>query len=64
MIMAEARRSTSASLDSSTGDCAGEDTSSSDSEETEKARWRVRSSTAPLSPKHFVVGDMDILSIP
>ena len=60
-MMAEARRSTIDSLESSIGDCTGEDTSSSDSEETEKARWRARSST---SPQHFVVGDMNMLSVP
>jgi len=60
--MAEAR--SYCSSDSSPDDRAIEDTSGSDAEENEKAAWQRSSSIAPLSPRIFVVGNMDMMSIP
>jgi len=60
--MAEAR--SYCSSDSSPDDRAIEDTSGSEAEENEKAAWQRSSSIAPLSPRIFVVGNMDMMSIP
>ena len=60
--MAEAR--SYCSSDSSPDDRGIEDTSGSEAEEDEKEAWRKSSSIAPLSPRIFVVGNMDMMSVP